>query len=261
MLTLAPIVEGHQAGPTLVFVQGWPDDRTLWDAQVAQLSARYRCVRLDMPGYGAAGRPRWGASSEQIIEALARLVREVGRGAPVTLILHDWGCIWGHAMHKRHPELVARVAGLDVAPHYAPSAKAALGIVAYQSWLAAAFFLGGSIGDRMTRTMAQRAGAPTPSERIHASINYPYRNVWLDLASGRSRANDTGYWPEVPLLFVYGKDKPFAFHSRAWLEHVERTGGEIVALDGGHWVQTHPQCTQILARFLERTDPALPGFG
>jgi pimeloyl-ACP methyl ester carboxylesterase len=240
-----------------VFVQGWPDDSSLWDAQVARLSPRYRCVRMDMPGYGHAPRPRWGVRSEDIIEALASLVREVGRGGPVTLVLHDWGCIWGHAMHARHPELVARVVGLDVAPHFAPSAKAVAGIVAYQSWLAAAFFLGGRIGDRMTRSMARRAGAPMAPERIHAAMNYPYRNVWLDLASGRTRRNDAGYWPELPLLFVYGQDKPFPFHSRAWIEHVQRTGGEVVALDGGHWIPRHPAFTEILAGFLERTDARL----
>lgn len=257
MQTLKPIIEGNDAGHTLLFVQGWPDDSSLWDAQVARLSARYRCVRVDMPGYGDAERPRWGATSDEIIEALARCVREVGRGVPVTLILHDWGCVWGHAMHKRHPELVARVVGLDVAPHFAPDARAMAGIVAYQSWLAAAFFVGGSIGDRMTRSMARRAGAPMAPERIHASLNYPYRNIWLDLLSGRSRRNDAGYWPELPLLFVYGKDKPFPFHSKAWIEHVERSGGQVVALDGGHWVPKHPAFTEILAGFLERTDEAV----
>jgi pimeloyl-ACP methyl ester carboxylesterase len=258
MLTLKPRIEGDDAGHTLLFVQGWPDDSSLWDAQVARLSARYRCVRVDLPGYGDAERPRWGVTSDAIIDALARCAREVGRGTPITLVLHDWGCVWGHAMHNRNPTLVARVVGLDVAPHFAPGAKATAGIVAYQSWLAAAFFLGGSIGDRMTRAMAKRAGAPLPPERIHASMNYPYRNIWLDLISGRSRRNDAGYWPELPLLFVYGKDKPFGFHSKAWVEHVERTGGEVVALDGGHWVPKHPASTEILAGFLERTDARIP---
>ena len=256
-LTLPARIEGDDAGHTLVFVQGWPDDSSLWDEQIARLAPRYRCVRVDMPGYGSAECPRWGVRSDEIIEALARCVREVWRGAPVTLVLHDWGCVWGHAMHKRHPELVARVASLDVAPHFAPDAKAIAGIVAYQSGLTAAFFLGGSIGDRMTRLIAARAGAPMPPERIHASMNYPYRNVWLDLASGRSRENDRGYWPELPLLFVYGKDKPFPFHSEAWLEHVKRTGGEVVALDGGHWVPKHPALTDILVQFLDGSESRL----
>jgi len=255
-LTLQPIIEGNDAGPTLVFVQGWPDDSTLWDPQVAALAARYRCVRMDMPGYGSLRDSPETPSSDEIIAALADCVRQVSRGVPVTLVLHDWGCVWGHAMHKRHPELVARVVGLDVAPHFAPGPKAALGIVAYQSWLAAAFFLGGPLGARMTRRTARAAGAPIATERIHAGMNYPYRNIWLDLVSGRSRENQAGYWPELPLLFVYGKDKPFPFHSRHWIDHVNRTGGQVVALEGGHWVSLHPDFNAILIAFLERTDRA-----
>ena len=255
-LTLQPRIEGNDGGPTLVFVQGWPDDSSLWDPQVAVLAARYRCVRVDMPGYGALRDSAEGPSTDELVEALASCVRDVSRGEPVTLVLHDWGAVWGYAMHNRHPELVARVVGLDVAPHFSPGAKAALGIVVYQSWLAAAFFLGGSLGTRMTQRMAKLAGAPMARERIHAGMNYPYRNIWQDLVSGRSRKNQAGYWPELPLLFVYGKDKPFPFHSQRWVDHVTRTGGEVVALDGGHWVSLHPAFNAILIGFLERTERA-----
>ena len=30
--------------------------------------------------------------------------------------------------------------------------------------------------------------------------------------------------------------KPFPFHSAEWVDHVNRTGGKVVGLDGGHWV-------------------------
>jgi pimeloyl-ACP methyl ester carboxylesterase len=42
---LEPIVSGNAKGNTILFVQGWPDDASLWDETVAALAPRYRCVR------------------------------------------------------------------------------------------------------------------------------------------------------------------------------------------------------------------------
>lgn len=252
-LHLEPIIDGAADAHTLFFIQGWPDDASLWDSAVGALRDRYRCVRLNMPG--AAGTPsdRRGYTTDQIVEALARCVREVSNGAPVTLVIHDWGAYWGYILHHRHPELVERVAGLDVAPHVKPGPAAAAAVAAYQGWLAGAFLIGGPLGNWMTRSLASALSAPGRREGIRATMNYPYRNMWSDLFGGRVQRNTRGYWPEVPLLFVYGKKKPFGFHSQRWLDHVERVGGKVVALDVGHWVQLHPQFNEILSRWLDET--------
>jgi pimeloyl-ACP methyl ester carboxylesterase len=250
-LRLEPIVEGPDSGETLVFIQGWPDDATLWNEQVASLAARYRCVRTTMPNFDGRRTARWGYSTEEIVAALAEMVREVSPDAPVTLILHDWGCYWGSILHRRNPDLVARVASLDVAPHVEPSPGAMLGIIAYQWWLIGAFVLGGPIGDWMTRSLAAAMGAPMPSAQINSWMNYPYRNAWRDILSGRAREQTEDYWPAVPLLFVYGKKKPFPFHSKKWVQHVESTGGTVVGLDCGHWVPRDPAFGEILESWLD----------
>jgi cis-3-alkyl-4-acyloxetan-2-one decarboxylase len=255
-LRLKPLIDGPESAETIVFIQGWPDDASLWNEQVKELAPRYRCVRVDLPNAGNGPRARWGYSTEEIIEALAECIRESSPDAPVTLVIHDWGAYWGHMLHHRYPELVQRVAGLDIAPHFKPGAGAALGIVAYQGWLLAAFVAGGPVGDWMTRSLARRAGAPGDAKRIRASMNYPYRNVWQDFASGRARRSTEGYWPKVPLLFVYGKKKPFPFHSKRWVDHVRRVGGEVVALECGHWVSQAPEFNTVLTKWLERTASA-----
>lgn len=252
-LRLEPIIEGNEAGETILFVQGWPDDASIWDEAVRALAPTYRCVRVDMPNYGDTARERWGYRTEEIVDALATLMRTLGAERPITLVLHDWGSYWGHFAHHRVPEAVKRVAALDVAPHYKASVGAALGIVTYQSWLAGAFFVGGPIGNWMTRSMAKLANAPARERPLEATINYPYRNVWGDLAGGRARRMSKGYWPTCPLLFVYGAKKPFMFHSQNWLDHVARVGGEVVALPCGHWVQRHPDFVPTLTRWLAQT--------
>jgi pimeloyl-ACP methyl ester carboxylesterase len=249
-LRLEPIVDGPESGPTLVFIQGWPDDATLWDEHVAVLAGRYRCVRTTMPNYDGRRTARWGYSTDEIVAALAQMVREVSPEAPVVLILHDWGCFWGYRLHHRHPELVAAVAGLDIAPHLEPSFAATLGIIAYQWWLIAAFLLDGAIGDWMTRAFARAAQAPMPPAQINSWMNYPYRNVWREIVADRGRNPLESYWPRVPLLFAYGKDKPFPFHSEKWLQYVEGSGGIAVGLDCGHWVPKDPGLAAVLARWL-----------
>lgn len=252
-LRLDPIIDGNQAGETLVFIQGWPDDASLWDDIVASLGEKYRCVRVNLPNYDGTITTRWGYDTEEIVDAIATVVRKVAQ-RPVTLVLHDWGCYWGHAVHYRYPELVARVAGLDVAPHYKPGAGAILGIVAYQWWLLSAFILGGPVGNWMTRRMAKLGGAPGGEERIDARMNYPYRNVWADLVTGRAQQLTAGYWPTCPLLFVYGERKPFPFHSRVWVDHVRSVdGGEVVGLSCGHWVTRHPSFVHVLSHWLDTT--------
>ncbi len=255
-MRLEPILHGPESADTIVFIQGWPDDASVWDEHVARLSPRYRCVRTTLPNFDGRRTARWGYSNDEIVEALAALVREVSPNAAVTLVLHDWGCFWGYRLHHRYPELVARVAGLDIGGHVEPGPGAVLGIMAYQWWLVAAFLIDGAIGDWMTRSMAKAMQAPMPTEKITSWMNYPYRNVWQEIFTGRARDETADYWPRVPLLFVYGRKKPFPFHSRKWIEHIESNGGTALGLDCDHWVQRDPAFAAILDRWLDATQPA-----
>lgn len=257
-LRLDAIVEGPDDADTLFFLQGWPDDATLWDPHVASLVDRHRCVRTTLPNFDGARDTRWGYETDEIVGALARLLEEVAPGRPVTLILHDWGCYWGFLLQREHPERICRIAALDVAPHAEPGPAAMLGIVAYQWWLIGALALGGPVGDWMTRALAGALRAPLSREQIHSGMNYPYRNVWRDLARGRARAASPEEWPKVPLLFVYGRQKPFPFHSKAWLDYVRSGGGTVVGLDCDHWVPRDPAFGEILTRWLDETALAAP---
>lgn len=257
-LRLDPIIEGNGDGDTLVFVHGWPDSAALWDDAVDAFRATHRCVRVTMPNFDGARTTRKGHTTLEIVEALVTLIREVSKGKPVTLVLHDWGSYWGHAAHHRVPELVSRVATLDVGPHYSPTVFAMLGIVTYQWWLFGAFTIGGAIGDGMTRASAKVLQVPRPASELTSWMNYPYRNIWSDLFSGRGKELTKGYWPTCPLLFVYGKKKPFMFHSAAWVDHVRKNGtstpgrgSEVVGLECGHWVTKDPEFVGILGRFLD----------
>ncbi|HEY8905233.1 MAG TPA: alpha/beta fold hydrolase [Rhodoferax sp.] len=228
-------VEG-QGAQTVVMVHGWPDTQALWDPQVAALRDRFRCVRFTLPGFDQ-GHPRRVYQIEEVVAQLRAVLDAVSPDQPVVLLLHDWGCIFGYALARKHPERVRAVIGIDVGDAGSPEHVATLGIkpklmmVTYQLWLALAWNLGGTVGNWMTRRMAALLHAPGAPASIGSWMNYPYHVQWT---RGYPRKP---FMPTAPMLFVYGTRKPFMFHSQAWTDDLAaRPGNAVHALRAGHWV-------------------------
>src|SRR5258708_772294 len=120
------IVEGGGA-TTIVMIHGWPDSYRLWNAQVAALKDRYRCVRFSLPGFELAGAKRAYALDE-VVETIRHVVEQVSRGERVTLLLHDWGCFYGYQFAMRHPQLVERLTAVALAAPASPPHPPPLGL-------------------------------------------------------------------------------------------------------------------------------------
>lgn len=229
-----------QGDEAVVLIHGWPDTLALWDAQVAALAPRRRCVRFTLPGFDRHRAPR-PSSLDEVVAVIHRIVSTTCPGERVTLLLHDWGCLYGYQYALRHPETVARIVGVDIgdagsAAHRATlGAKAKLMALGYQLWLALAWRLGGHLGDRMARWMAKSMRCPTPAEEIVASMGYPYAVQWFGVKGGFRGLRP--FVPQVPMLYLYGQRKPFMFHSPAWAKALaERPGSRVLGLPTGHWV-------------------------
>lgn len=236
-------VDGHAIhvegdGPdTLMMIHGWPDTYRLWDRQVALLRDQFRCVRFTLPGFeaGAGKAPQ----PDELLAFFRKVADAVSPARPVTLLLHDWGCVFGYAFAARHPDRVARVVGVDIGDSWSRdflrslSGKAKGMIVFYQLWLALAWKIGGRLGDRMTRWMAgQLRYRAAPLSEVGARMNYPYAQTW----TGRLKRLPP-FVPHCPVLYLYGTRKPFRFHSPQWLQQLETMpGSRTVALDAGHWI-------------------------
>jgi pimeloyl-ACP methyl ester carboxylesterase len=260
-------IEG--SGPTVVMLHGWPDTLSLWDDTVHALSDGYRCVRFSLPGYDLAQPPR-PVSVDQMCSLIGAVVDAVSPDEPVSLLLHDWGCFFGYEYAARHPQRVARVVATDIGDTnsgaYLKSltAKEKRMIAGYQLWLAVAWKLGGllpGLANRMTRYMAARIGCDTPAAAMGWQMNYPYAMQWFGSFGGlRGVARvDQVFGPQIPTLFLFGKRKPFMFHSARWLAALGTTpGNQVHGFDAGHWLMRHKaeQFTAIVRVWLDQaTDP------
>lgn len=240
------LVDGE--GPhTVVMVHGWPDTSALWDSTVEALRDGYRCVRFNLPGYDLRKPPR-PMSVAAVNGLIRKIVDAVSPHQSVTMLVHDWGCLFGYEFAARHPDRVARVVGVDIgdtssgAYMKSLSGKQKAMIAGYQLWLAVAWKLGRvwpGLANRMTRTMARAIGCRNEPERIGWQMNYPYAMGWFGEHGGlRGVARvDKLLGVDMPALYIYGRRKPFMFHSERWVEQLTRAPGcEVLALDTGHWV-------------------------
>ncbi len=236
-------IEGD--GPhTVLMIHGWPDTHRLWDATVEALKDQHRCVRFTLPGFDP-DKPARATSLADMTALFGAIVQAVSPGRPVTLLLHDWGCIFGYEFAVRHPAQVQRIVAVDIGDHnsgaFAASltARAKWQIFSYQCWLALAWALGrtlsSALGDRMTRSMARSLRCRTEPAAIRWTMNYPYAMQWFGLLGGFRGAAPID--PACPLLYLYGERKPFMFHSPEWLAWINsRPGSAAKAFPTGHWV-------------------------
>jgi len=230
---------------------------------VEALKPHFRCVRFTLPGYDLA-EPARATSLVQMTALIADIVDAVSLGRPVTLVLHDWGCIFGYEFASRHPAQVARIVGVDIGDYNSDvyvrslSVKAKALVFGYQFWLAVAWKVGGALGDAMTRWMARKSGCRAESSAVGWQMNYPYAMLWFGLLGGFRGAAQVVH--DCPVLFIYGDRKPFMFQSADWLAKIAASPGCAVhAFPTGHWVMAQqPEAfNQCLGKWLV-DQPATP---
>jgi pimeloyl-ACP methyl ester carboxylesterase len=58
-----------ESGPVMAFVHPNPMDQSCWIFQMAQMSTWYRCIAIDLPGYGKSPKARAGLTMQDIAQA------------------------------------------------------------------------------------------------------------------------------------------------------------------------------------------------
>jgi pimeloyl-ACP methyl ester carboxylesterase len=98
------------SGPPILFLHGNPDSADLWSGVIEPLRATFRCLALDLPGFGrSAAPPTFDGSLEQEAAWVDGVVVALGISDPINLVGHDFGGHFGLAWAIRHPAKVRRI--------------------------------------------------------------------------------------------------------------------------------------------------------
>ncbi len=100
--------EGH--GPALIFLHGWLVDHQSWYAVARQLAPQYRCVLIDLPGFGTSTKVSSALtySARSIAGILAKALPRVVE-TPFTLCAHSFGGSIAFLIAAERPPLLQRL--------------------------------------------------------------------------------------------------------------------------------------------------------
>lgn len=108
------------SGPPLLLLHGWPQTRMCWSAVAPALATSFTVVVPDLRGYGRSGKPEGGDNHVNYSKrAMARDQRSIMKTLgfdKFAVGAHDRGARVAYRLCLDHPDLVTRVASLDVIP-------------------------------------------------------------------------------------------------------------------------------------------------
>jgi haloacetate dehalogenase len=108
------------SGPPLLLLHGYPENHLMWRHVAPALAEDHTVVAADLRGYGDSGKPAPDAaglvySKRSMASDQAGLMRQLGF-ARFGLIGHDRGARVAHRLVLDHPDVVSRLAVLDIVP-------------------------------------------------------------------------------------------------------------------------------------------------
>lgn len=135
------VEEGHPHRQVALLVHGWSSSWYAMSPLLGLLSRRYRCLAVDLPGYGKSPPFPHRTTIPAYADLLAELVAQVSTG-PVVYVGHSMGGMIGLTMALRHPALVERFVLLG--PTISGRLSAFINFFVSPVTLLEAFGLGGS---------------------------------------------------------------------------------------------------------------------
>jgi pimeloyl-ACP methyl ester carboxylesterase len=89
-----------RTGPVIAFVHPNPMDQSCWIFQMAHMSTWFRCIAIDIPGYGRSPKARAGLTMEDMAQGCWEAIDDALPNEPAILV----GCSVGSAIvpHMHH---------------------------------------------------------------------------------------------------------------------------------------------------------------
>jgi 3-oxoadipate enol-lactonase len=124
-------------GPPVVFSHGFLWSGRMFDAQVAALESRFRCIAYDHRGQGRSEVTASGYSADELAEDAAALIEALG-AAPCHFVGLSMGGFTGMRLAARRPELIKSLSLLETSAAGEPPLK----VLKYRALMAIASFAG-----------------------------------------------------------------------------------------------------------------------
>src|ERR1700730_12943379 len=93
-----------RVGPVMAFVHPNPMDQSCWIFQMAHMSTWFRCIAIDIPGYGRSPKARDGLTMSDMAEGCWEAIEMEFPKEPAILV----GCSVGSAILPVHGKLGQR---------------------------------------------------------------------------------------------------------------------------------------------------------
>jgi pimeloyl-ACP methyl ester carboxylesterase len=101
--------EGRKQHQIVILIHGWSSSWYSLSPLLPFLRKRYRCLAVDLPGYGQSPRPHEQITMAGYADLLAGLIRQISEDKEVILAGHSMGGMISLTLALRHPELVERM--------------------------------------------------------------------------------------------------------------------------------------------------------
>lgn len=261
--------------PVIIFLSGFPDPASTWDALGMLFETDYHVVKLAYPFMDEPlpANYYWGCSVYKVRDDLLRVVqhyRETYACSQIHLVAHDWGAAAAILYAQEYPTTLTKLVFVDIAPFHILElgARGMFTFISYQSFLALCFVLSRILPrtswwfSSFVSLYPWKSTIFSPGDfgdvsRVQPDQCYPYlQALWLLFVSGFNLSLFQDWGGVKGILFVYGKRKNIFFHGPRIIEHLNSTAGcRQVGYDNvGHWVQEEsPQqlATDIRAFLIE----------
>ncbi len=106
--------EGPTDGPIAILIHGWSSSSFTWAPVLPPLSRRYRCIAVDLPGFGKSPAPKGPPTIAGYADLIAELIEQFTDRA-VLVLGHSMGGQITATLALRHPMLVERMVLLNPA--------------------------------------------------------------------------------------------------------------------------------------------------
>jgi len=105
-------------GDDALLLHGVPDSAAIWAPVMAGIEQHYRCHAPDLPGFYRSDIPQdFQFNLDHYADFIDQLVTALELKTPLTLVMHDWGGLFGMLWACKYPHKVKRIVGGDFPFH------------------------------------------------------------------------------------------------------------------------------------------------